>query len=49
MGAFSSLSHSLQITILKWLILAYDLIDDKEFLHRLYGVFFHFIELDTLR
>lgn len=38
----------LQLAILKWLLVVFDHIDDKEVLHNLYGVLFFFTEYDTL-
>ena len=53
MGVFGTLmgpSHlSTKTTILKWLILVYDLIEPKQTLHKLYSVFFHYLEYETLR
>ena len=38
----------LQVSILKWLILVYDLIDDKDTVHSLYGILFPFLDNDAL-
>jgi centromere protein I len=53
MGYFSNLTGAGHIGtkgfILKWVILVYDLIEPKDVLHRLYPVFFHYLDYETLR
>ncbi|XP_071511288.1 centromere protein I-like [Diadema antillarum] len=41
-------SHDLQALLLKWIILTFDLLDNTEQLHALYGIIFYFIENDTI-
>ncbi|XP_038050273.1 centromere protein I-like [Patiria miniata] len=41
-------SNEIQSLLVRWVILTYDLLDDLDDLHALYGVLFHFIENDAL-
>jgi Mis6 len=49
MGTFSNASRSVQILILRWIILVHYSVTPQQHLHSLYGVFFHFLEYETLR
>ena len=49
LGAFGNFSHNMRQSILKWIILVFDLIDQKEILHKMYAVFFHYLAYETLR
>ena len=37
-----------QVVLIRWIVLVYDLIDDKDLLHSVYPVFFHFLQYEAL-
>ena len=37
-----------QSWLIRWMILTYDLIDDKDMFHAVYTVFFHFLQYETM-
>ncbi|KAJ8303826.1 hypothetical protein KUTeg_018619 [Tegillarca granosa] len=41
-------SSAIQSLILRWILLVYDYIDDKEKIHKLYGLIFYFLENQVL-
>ncbi|KAF9086453.1 hypothetical protein BGX23_008881 [Mortierella sp. AD031] len=43
------LSYSIQATLLRWVILVYDIFDSRTKLQQLYGVAFHYLGYETLR
>lgn len=44
-----NLSFAIQATLLKWIILVYDIFDSRTKLQQLYGVVFHYLPYETLR
>ncbi|XP_046852040.1 centromere protein I-like isoform X2 [Xenia sp. Carnegie-2017] len=42
------INTSIQVSLLKWIIMVYELIDDRDKVHNLYGMIFHFLDNDTL-
>ncbi|KAF8930074.1 hypothetical protein BGZ47_000749 [Haplosporangium gracile] len=44
-----NLSFAIQATLLKWIILVYDILDSRTKLQQLYGVAFHYLPYETLR
>ncbi|KAI8049532.1 Mis6-domain-containing protein [Syncephalis plumigaleata] len=44
----NSNDYEIQAALIKWLIIVYDVIEDPGYLRKLYGVFFHFLDSETL-
>jgi hypothetical protein len=49
LGAFGNFSMPLRLSVLKWLIVVFDLVTDAERMRSLYGVFFHYLGYESLR
>ena len=49
LGSMNQLSTSLRKLLFKWIVLVYDLIDDKAPLGYVYDVIFHYVQYDSLR
>ena len=49
LGSMGQLPPSLKQLLFKWIVLVYDIIDNKAPLHKVYDVIFHHIQYDSLR
>lgn len=49
LGSMGHLPISLRLLLFRWIVLVYDIIDDKAPLHHVYDVIFHYIQYDGLR
>ena len=49
LGSLNVLPLSLQQLVFKWIILVYDLIDDRDILHTVYDGLFYYLQYDALR
>ena len=48
LGSLKGYTLTLQLLILRWVILVYDIIDDRTNLHGSYGVLFYYLQFDEL-
>ncbi|RKP09860.1 Mis6-domain-containing protein [Thamnocephalis sphaerospora] len=48
-ASFLSTSQARTVALLKWLVLVYEVIEDRSSVRKLYGIFFHFLVYETLR
>ncbi|CAG8623440.1 19181_t:CDS:2, partial [Gigaspora rosea] len=44
-----NMKYSIQVLLLRWVVLIYGFIEDRSKIYRLYGVIFHYLEYATLR
>jgi centromere protein I len=49
LGSLKGHTLSLQLLIIRWIILVYDIIDDRSSLQEIYGVLFYYLQFDDLR
>jgi len=49
LGAFGTMSLPLRKGVLTWLLTVFDTLDSTTRLHKLYSVFLHYIDFDSLR
>ena len=48
LGSLKGHTLSLQLLVIRWIILVYDTIDDRSSLHGIYGVLFYYLQFDDL-
>lgn len=48
LGSLKGQTLQLQLLIIRWVILVYDVIDNKTDLRAIYGVLFYFLQVDEL-
>ena len=48
LGSLKGQTLSLQLLIIRWIILVYDIIDNHSGLHGIYGLLFYYLQFDDL-
>ena len=48
LGSLKGHTLSLQLLIIRWIILVYDIIDNRTNLHAIYGTLFYYLQSDEL-